>query len=94
MMIKPLFDRVLIKMNEAEEKTSSGIILAGNAKEKPQTATVVAVGPGGLVDGNQVDMIVSKGDSVIVEKYAGTEVKIDGETMIIIRQGDIVAIVE
>jgi len=94
MKIKPMFDRVLVKMNEAEEKTSSGIILAGAAKEKPQTATVMAVGPGGLIDGNKVEMIVKEGDQVMLEKYAGTEVKVDGEKMIIIRQSDIIAIVE
>ena len=94
MKIKPMFDRVLVKMNEAEEKTTGGIILAGASKEKPQTATVVAVGPGGLVDGNQVEMIVKEGDQVMLEKYAGTEVKVDSEKMIIIRQNDIIAIVE
>lgn len=94
MKIKPMFDRVLVKMNEAEEKTTGGIILAGASKEKPQTATVIAVGPGGLVDGNQVEMIVKEGDQVMLEKYAGTEVKVDGEKMIIIRQNDIIAIVE
>ena len=94
MKIKPMFDRVLVKMNEAEEKTTGGIILAGASKEKPQTATVIAVGPGGLVDGNQVEMIVKEGDQVMLEKYAGTEVIVDGEKMIIIRQNDIIAIVE
>ena len=94
MTIKPLCDRVVIKMTEAEETTKSGIILAGNAKEKPVIAEVVAVGPGGVVDGNQVDMYLKKGDKVLISKYAGTEVKLDGEEYTILRQNDILAIVE
>ena len=94
MKIKPLSDRVVIKMVEAEETTKSGIILAGSAKEKPQIAQVVAVGPGGLVDGNQVDMYLKVGDKVLMSKYSGTEVKIDGTEYTILRQSDILAIVE
>lgn len=94
MKIKPLSDRVLIKMEEAEETTKSGILLAGSAKEKPQIASVVAVGPGGLVDGKEVTMHVNVGDKVISSKYAGTEVKIDGEEYTIVRQSDILAVVE
>lgn len=94
MTIKPLSDRVLIKMEEAEETTKGGIILAGSAKEKPQIATVIAVGPGGLVDGKEVTMHVKAGDKVISSKYSGTEVKLDGEEYTIVRQSDILAIVE
>ncbi len=94
MTIKPLADRVVIKMTEAEETTKSGIILAGSAKEKPQIAEIVEVGPGGLVDGKEVQMIVKKGQKVLISKYSGTEVKIDGEEYTIIRQGDILAVVE
>ena len=94
MTLKPLADRVVIKMVEAEETTKSGIILAGTAKEKPQVAEVVAVGPGGLVDGKEVTMFVSVGDKVITGKYTGTEVKIDGEEYTIVRQHDILAVVE
>lgn len=94
MTIKPLCDRVVIKMTEAEETTKSGIILAGNAKEKPVVAEVVEVGPGGMVDGNQVDMYLKKGDKVLISKYAGTEVKLDGEEFTILRQSDVLAIVE
>ncbi|MCI6739817.1 MAG: co-chaperone GroES [Bacteroidales bacterium] len=94
MTIKPLADRVVIKAVEAEETTKSGIILAGSAKEKPQVATVVAVGPGGLVDGKEVEMIVKVGDKVLTSKYSGTEVKVDGEECTIVRQSDILAIVE
>ena len=94
MTIKPLADRVVIKMTEAEDTTKSGIILAGNAKEKPQVAEVVAVGPGGVVDGKEVKMEVKVGDKVLINKYAGTEVKVDGEESIIVRQSDILAIVE
>lgn len=92
-MIKPLADRVLIKMMESEETTKSGIILAGKAQEKPQIAEVIAVGPGGKVDGNDVEMYVKAGDKVIVSKYAGTEVKYEGEEYIIVKQNDILAIV-
>ncbi|MCF2556311.1 co-chaperone GroES [Fournierella massiliensis] len=94
MTIKPLADRVVIKAVEAEETTKSGIILAGSAKEKPQVATVLAVGPGGLVDGKEVEMIVKVGDKVLTSKYSGTEVKVDGEECTIVRQSDILAIVE
>ena len=94
MNIKPLFDRVVIKMVEAEETTKSGIVLAGNAKEKPQVAEVVAVGPGGVVDGKEITMQVKAGDRVLISKYAGTEVKLDGQEYTILRQSDILAIVE
>ena len=94
MKIKPLADRVVIKMTEAEETTKSGIILAGNAKEKPQVAVVLAVGPGGMVDGKEVVMTVKVGDKVLTSKYSGTEVKCDGEEYIIVKQSDILAIVE
>lgn len=93
MNIKPLADRVVIKMLEAEETTKSGIILTSAAKEKPQVAEVVAVGPGGVVDGKEVKMEVSVGDKVLISKYAGTEVKVDGEEYTILRQSDILAIV-
>ena len=94
MTLKPLSDRVVIKMVEAEETTASGIILTGAAKEKPQVAEVLAVGPGGIVDGKEVAMQVKVGDRVITSKYAGTEVKIDGEELIIVRQNDILAVVD
>ncbi len=94
MTMKPLADRVVIKMVEAEETTKSGIILAGSAKEKPQIAEVIAVGPGGLVDGKEVTMYVKVGDKVITSKYSGTEVKMDGTDYVIVRQSDILAIVE
>ncbi len=94
MKLKPLADRVVVKMVEAEETTKSGIILTASAKEKPQVAEVVAVGPGGLVDGNQVEMTVKAGDKVILSKYAGTEVKVDGEECTVVRLSDILAIVE
>ncbi len=94
MNIKPLADRVVIKMTEAEETTKSGLFLAGNAKEKPQVAEVVAVGPGGMVDGKEVVMSVKVGDKVLTSKYSGTEVKCDGTEYIIVKQSDILAIVE
>ena len=94
MTLKPLSDRVVIKMVEAEETTASGIILTGSAKEKPQVAEVLAVGPGGIVDGKEVVMQVKVGDKVITSKYSGTEVKIDGEDLIVVRRGDILAVVE
>lgn len=94
MTIKPLSDRVVLKTVEAEETTKSGIILTSAAKEKPEIAEVVAVGPGGKVDGNEVEMFVKVGDKVITAKYAGTEVKVDGEEYSIVRQSDILAIVE
>ncbi len=94
MNIKPLADRVVIRMTEAEETTKSGIILAGSAKEKPQVAVVVAVGPGGVVDGKEIQMYVNVGDKVLTSKYSGTEVKLDGVEYTIVRQNDILAIVE
>ena len=94
MNIKPLGDRVVIKMLESEETTKGGIILAGTAKEKPQMAEVIAVGPGGLVDGKEVTMFVEVGDKVIINKYAGTEVKLDKEEYTIVKQSDILAKVE
>ena len=94
MNLKPLGDRVVIRMVEAEETTKSGIILAGSAKEKPQMAEVVAIGPGGMIDGKEVKMEVAVGDKVITNKYAGTEVKLDGVEYIVLRQADILAKVE
>lgn len=93
-MIKPLLDRVVIKMIEGEETTKSGIILSASAKEKPQIAEVIEVGPGGKVDGKEVEMYLKKGDKVIVSKYAGTEVKYEGEDLIIVKQEDVLATVE
>ena len=94
MTIKPLADRVVIKMVEAEETTKGGIILASSAKEKPSVAEVVAVGPGGVVDGKEVTMYVKVGDKVLTSKYSGTEVKLDNEEYTIVKQSDILAIVE
>ena len=94
MKLKPLADRVVVKLVEAEEKTKSGIILTGSAKEKPEVAEVIAVGPGGTVDGKEVVMTVKVGDKVITSKYAGTEVKMDGVEYNIVKQSDILAIVE
>jgi chaperonin GroES len=94
MKIKPLIDRVVIKMVEADETTKSGIILAGAAKEKPQVAEVIAVGPGGVVDGKEVTMYVKVGDKIIASKYSGTEIKVGSEEYIIVKQNDILAIVE
>lgn len=94
MILKPLADRVIVKQIEAEETTKSGIILTSAAQEKPQVFEVIEVGPGGNVDGNEVKMVVKKGNRVITGKYSGTEVKIDGEEMVIVRQSDILAIVE
>ncbi len=94
MKIKPLADRVVLKAVEAEETTKSGIILAASAQEKPQVAEVVEVGPGGVVDGKEVKMYVKKGDKVITSKYSGTEVKIDDVDYTIVRQADILAVVE
>ena len=94
MTLKPLSDRVVIKMVEAEETTKSGIILTAAAQEKPQIAEVVAVGPGGIVDGKEVQMYVKVGDRVIMSKYSGTEVKLDGVEYTILRQSDILAVVE
>ncbi len=94
MTIKPLADRVVLKSCEMEETTKSGIVLASSAQEKPQVAEVVAVGPGGLVDGNEVKMYVKVGDKVIIGKYSGQEVKMDKEEYTIVRQAEILAIVE
>ncbi len=94
MTIKPLADRVVIKMEQAQETTKSGIVLAGTAKEKPQIASVVAVGPGGMIDGKEVQMYVKVGDKVITSKYSGTEVKFENEEYTILRQSDILAVVE
>ena len=94
MKIIPLADRVVIKTVEAEETTKSGIILTGSAKEKPQVAEVLAVGPGGMVGGKEVTMTVKVGDKVLTSKYSGTDVKVDGEECTIVRQSDILAIVE
>ena len=94
MNIRPLADRVVLKLAELEETTQSGIILASSAKEKPQIAEVLAVGPGGMVDGNQVEMFVKVGDKVITSKYSGTEVKLNKEEYIIVKQSDILAVVE
>lgn len=94
MTMKPLGDRVVIKNMEAEETTKGGIILAAAAKEKPQMAEVLAVGPGGVVDSKEVTMYVHVGDKVVYSKYAGTEVKLDGTEYIIVRQNDILAVVE
>ena len=94
MTIKPLADRVVVKTIESEEKTTGGIVLPGKAQEKPQIAEVVAVGPGGTVDGKEVVMTVKVGDRVITSKYSGTDVKCDGEEYSIVKQSDILAIVE
>ena len=94
MKLKPLADRVILKQFKAEEKTKRGLILAASAQEKPEMFEVVEVGPGGMVDGNEVKMTVAAGDRVIVGKYSGTTVKVDGEEYSIVRQGDILAVVE
>ena len=94
MNLKPLGDRVVIKQLEAQEVTKSGIVLPGQSKEKPQEAEVLAVGPGGMVDGKEITMHVKPGDKVIYSKYAGTEIKIDDKELIIVRQNDILAIIE
>ena len=94
MIIKPLADNVVIKATAAEETTKSGIVLTSASKEKPQIAEVVAVGPGGNVDGNEVKMFLKEGDKVIAAKYAGTEIKLDDKEYIILRQSDVLAIVE
>ena len=93
MKLEPLADRVILKMADAEEKTKSGIILTGSAKEKPQVAEVIEVGPGGVVDGKEVKMTVKKGDKVVTNKYSGTEIKVGDEEYIIVRQSDILAVV-
>ncbi|MFA5341822.1 MAG: co-chaperone GroES [Clostridia bacterium] len=94
MVIRPLCDRIVIRMLESEETTKSGIVLPGSAKEKPQVAEVIAVGPGGFVDGNKVEMELAVGDKVLISKYAGTEVKLDGAEYTILRQSDVLAKVE
>ena len=94
MNIKPLGDRVLIQRLEAEEKTKSGIVLPGTAKEQPQMAEVIAVGPGGVVDGKEITMEVKTGDKVIFSKYAGTDIKVDGKEYMLLSQKDILAIVQ
>ena len=94
MTIKPLGERVVVKMMESEETTKSGIVLPGSAQEKPQVAQIVAVGPGEVVDGKKVAMEVKKGDKVLISKYAGTEVKLDGEEYTIVKQSDVLAIVQ
>jgi len=94
MVIKQLCDRIVIRMLESEETTKSGIVLPGSAKEKPQVAQVIAVGPGGFVEGNKVEMELAVGDKVLISKYAGTEVKLDGEEYTILRQSDVLAKVE
>ena len=94
MKLRPLGDRVVLKQLVAEETTKSGIVLTGQAKEKPQEAEVIAVGPGGVVEGKEIKMEVSVGQKVLYSKYAGTEVKLDGEEFIIVRQSDILAVVE
>lgn len=94
MKIQPLFDKVVIKKDEATSSTASGIILTGSAKEKPSVATVIAVGSGGLIDGKEVEMKVKEGDKVLYSQYAGSDFKLDGEEVTIIRQSDILAIVK
>ena len=94
MTIKPLADRVVIQMTESEETTKRGIVLPGSAQEKPQVAVVTAVGPGGVVDGKEIVMEVKVGDKVLFSQYAGTKVKLDGKENIIVRQSDILAVVE
>ena len=94
MKIRPLFDRVVIKSCEVEETTKSGLILTGNAKEKPQMAEVIAVGPGGVVDGKEVKMQVKAGDKVLYSRYAGSDVELDGVKYVVIKQSDILAVME
>ena len=94
MTIRPLADRVVIKLVEAEEKTKSGLILTAASQEKPQIAEVIAVGPGGIVDGKEVTMLVSVGDKVIYSKYAGTEVELDGVEYLVVKQNDILAVIK
>jgi len=93
MKLKPLFDRIVIKQQEAETVTASGLILAGS-QEKPQIATVLAVGPGGIVDGKEIVMQLKPGDKILYPKYAGSEFRIDGETLVVLRQSDVLAVVE
>ncbi len=94
MTLRPLADRVVLKMTEAEETTASGIVLPGSAQEKPQIAEIVAVGPGGVVDGNEVKMTVSVGEKVVINKYSGTQIKLDGVEYTIVAQSDILAVCE
>lgn len=94
MKLTPLFDKVVLKQLQAEETTKSGIVLTGQAKEKPSQAEVIAVGPGGLIDGKEIKMQVKVGDKVIYSKYAGTEVELDDENFIVVKQNDILAIIE
>ncbi len=94
MKLTPLFDRVVLKQLEAEETTKSGIVLPGQAKEKPSQAEVIAVGPGGVVDGKEVTMQVKAGDKVIYSKYSGTDVEVDDEKYVVVKQSDILAIIE
>ena len=94
MKLKPLADRVVLKQNEAEDRTSSGIFLTASAQEKPEVYEVVEVGPGGMVDGNEVEMIVKAGQNVLVGKYSGSKVKLDDVEYTIVRQGDILAVIE
>jgi len=93
-MLKPVVDKILVKMIETDETTKSGIILSSGSKEKPQIAEVLEVGPGGVIDGEKIEMYIKKGQKVIVSKYAGTEVKYEGQDYIIVKQSDILAIVE
>lgn len=93
-MLKPLLDRVIVKMKEVQDTTKSGIILSANSKEKPQIAEILEVGPGGLIDGNETKMYVKKGDNVVLSKYAGTEIKYNGEDLLIVKQNDILAIID
>ena len=94
MKLKPLFDRVVLQFAQAEETTQSGLILATSAQEKPEIAQVIAVGPGGIIDGKEVEMCLQVGDKVIIGKYAGNTVKIDGEEFVIAKQSDVLAVVE
>ena len=94
MKLVPLFDKVVLKQLVAEETTKSGIVLPGQAKEKPQQAEVIAVGPGGMVDGKEVEMLVAVGDKVLYAKFAGTEVELDGENYLVVKQNDILAIIK
>ena len=94
MKLVPLFDKVVLKQLVAEETTKSGIVLPGQAKEKPQQAEVVAVGPGGVVDGKEITMQVKEGDKVIYSKYSGTEIELDGDKFVVVKQSDILAVIE
>ena len=94
MTLRPLFDKVVLKKAEAEETTKTGILLTGSAKEKPDVSVVIAVGPGGIIDGKEVKMVLNVGDRVIIGKYTGTEVKVDGVEYLVVSQSDILAVVE